>query len=85
MLYRLAFCQKRSRRRLRLVNGGSFGIELERNNVSEVVLLHRGANLEADLKLGATYELALNQAAILRFQRIGPARDAPSHSPMINP
>ena len=67
MLCRLRFAGKRTRRRLRLATCCPFGIKLERNDVSEVVLLQRGADLEADLTLCATHELALNQAAILQF------------------
>ncbi len=33
--------------------------------------MHRGADLEADLTLGATHELALNQAAILHLVLLG--------------
>jgi hypothetical protein len=71
------FAGKRTRRRLRLVTCCPFGIKLGRNHVSEVVLLHRGADLEADLTLRATHELALNQAAILQFQRIGLPKGRP--------
>ena len=71
MVCRLRFAGKRTRRRLRLVTCCPFGIKFERNDVSEVVPLHRGADLVADLTLRATHELALNQAAILQFQRIG--------------
>ena len=51
---------------------------LSETNVSEVVLLHRpGADLEADLTLRVTDDLALNQAAILQFQRIGLRKGRP--------
>ena len=50
---------------------------LSETHVSEVVLLHRGADLEADLTLRATDDLALNQAATLQFQRIGLPKGTP--------
>jgi hypothetical protein len=39
--------------------------------------LHRGADLEADLTLRVTHELALRQDAILQFQRIDPREARP--------
>ena len=81
MLCWLRFAGKRTRRRLRLVTCCPFRIKLERNDVSEVVLLHRGA----DLTLRATHELTPNQAAILQFQRICLRKGRPSHRATTNP
>ena len=50
----------------------AFRIELERNDVSDVIFLYRRADPEADFTLRATQELALNQAAVLQLQCIGP-------------
>src|SRR5277367_6157428 len=56
----------------RLVAGYHFGIKRERNDVGDVVLLHGRTDLEADLTLRAAQELAVNHAAILQLQSVGP-------------
>src|SRR5207245_2496319 len=65
MFWRRRYAGYRTVRSCSRITGGTFRIELQRNDVGEVVLLHRRADLEADLSLGATHELALDEAAIL--------------------
>ena len=50
----------------------TFGIELEGNDVREIIFLYRRADLKADFGRRATQELAIDQAAVFLFQRVGP-------------
>src|SRR5882672_4412462 len=71
MVSRPLFARKRTVRPRRKVRGCFSGIKLDRSDVGEVVFLHRRGNLETDLTIRATYELALNQTSILQLQGIG--------------
>src|SRR5271168_1036922 len=72
MRYRPRIVGKRTLGLRRRGTCSAFRIELERNDVSDVIFLCGRAYLEADFSLRATQELALNQAAVLQLQCIGP-------------